>query len=86
MWHNTPLIEAKDVPKRRPECRTHEAYNRLVGDYATQMAGRPCMCTKRSYWIWNDRSEREITEAKKEGRWVVYERMRLLNPAPVKDD
>lgn len=86
MWHKTPLIEAKDVPQRRPEYTTSQAYSRLAADHGKGVLGRACMCTHRLYWLWNDRSEREMTKAKEQGRRVVYERMRLFNPAPGKED
>lgn len=86
MWHNTPLIEAEDIPQRRQEYTTSRAYSRLVADHGTAVAERACMCTHRLYWLWNNRSEREMEVTREQGRWVVYDRMRLFNPAPVKQD
>lgn len=44
------------------------------------------MCTGHAYWLWNIRSEREMDEAKKQGRWIVYERMRQFNPTGKKSN
>lgn len=86
LWNQTPLIDAQDVPKRRRKYTTEQAYTKLV-KRATMVATepRPCVHSRGSYWIWNKRGESEITDAEKLGRSVVYERMRLFNPAPEKE-
>ncbi|KAL0631753.1 hypothetical protein Q9L58_009382 [Maublancomyces gigas] len=84
MWMNTPLIMADDIPQRQPGYSTSEAYARLVGPGGTGQ--RPCECEHHAYWLWNTRNEEEMEEAKTSGRWIVYERMRRLNPARVKEE
>lgn len=82
---NTPLIQANDIPQRRPGYSTHEAYTRLVR-LGAEIGPRPCPCTQHAYWLWNRRTEEEMVEARRQGRWIVYERMKRLNPARVKEE
>lgn len=83
---DTPLVHANDIPQRRPGYSTREAYAKLVAAYGAEMGRRPCDCTQHGYWLWNGRSGEEMAEAKMQGRWIVYERMRRLNPDRVKEE
>lgn len=87
LWNGTRLIDAEDVPKRRRRYTTERAYRRLV-EQAPVVAKepKPCVHSRGSDWVWNRRCPREMMEARKRGRSVVYERMRLFNPAPGKID
>lgn len=82
---NTPLIRANEIPERRPGYSTSGAYTKLVRERGA-MGRRPCTCTQHTYWLWKHRTEEEMEEARTQGRWIVYERMRRLNPERVKKE
>lgn len=82
VWHNTPNIERSHIPRRSPDFCTRKAYSRLIEQHPEVASERkPCTHNEHLYWYWNGRSEGEMVEVKKQGRWVVYERMRLFNPS-----
>lgn len=77
--YKTPLIDAAEIPRRSLRYTTTAAIARLTADgLVSPTERRPCLGSH-NYNICNARTVEEMKEAKREGRFVDYERMKIFN-------
>lgn len=82
-YYKTPLLDAADIPARSPDYTTTVAYTRLL-----ELGVVPAPSPK--HWknclLRNIRGPIEIKRAKRDGRFLDYERMKIFNESEVKAD